>query len=542
MRRPFPLRGRARVLAPLAAGVTSISLIAAGCGGSDTSTGSTASSVAGFVPASAPLYMDVSTEVDGAQWKQIDALGALFPAYPQLKVEMEKEINSGSTRFDADVKPLLGGRAAMAVLKFPEGTQAKDAASDPVKAAEGGEFVAIIDLLDGKDADAEALLKKEADGAPTQVDGVNIYKQSGSGDSYAAVVDGAVLMSDTEANLKTVIDAHRAGGSSVLTGSDRFTEALSKLPGDTFAQFYMDIGTVAKQQAAQASQLGATSLANIEDARMAGSVTAEPEGVRIKGVMMGSPDTAKEFNPTLDEKVPSDAVFFADVSDLDSQVTDAVTKVMAELTDEQRSQAQAFVGQVEPMLGVSLDDIRSLVRDETAVIATKGAPAPGIVVASKVGDGTKAQATLDALRERSPLLLQSLMGSSGKMPAWTPVNLEGGVKGWNLPLSPTGGVTYGVEGSLAMLGSTPAAIRAVQRPSQPLSQLDEYTKAIADAPDKVTGLMWLNVSEAVRLGEAAGAFKSDPEALANLRPVKSVVGWGTGGDEPTFEIFTHVAK
>ncbi len=42
--------------------------------------------------------------------------------------------------------------------------------------------------------------------------------------------------------------------------------------------------------------------------------------------------------------------------------------------------------------------------------------------------------------------------------------------------------------------------------------------------------------------ESAGAFKdAPPEALANLRPLRSAAHWDTGGDEPTFEVFIRIA-
>ena len=87
-----------------------------------------------------------------------------------------------------------------------------------------------------------------------------------------------------------------------------------------------------------------------------------------------------------------------------------------------------------------------------------------------------------------------------------------------------------------------AAVTAVQRPVSPLSGSAEYTAATSGMPDAVTSVVWLNISEAVATAQKLGALDDAPaEALANLRPLKSVTAWTTGGDTPTFEMFLRVA-
>jgi hypothetical protein len=62
-------------------------------------------------------------------------------------------------------------------------------------------------------------------------------------------------------------------------------------------------------------------------------------------------------------------------------------------------------------------------------------------------------------------------------------------------------------------------------------------------PDQVTSVLWLNVPELISTADTFGAFdQDDAEALANLKPVKSVAAWTTGGDTPTFEVFLRLAE
>jgi len=553
MRRLPTIPGSRVRLLPIAAGMAAASLIATGCGGGGAeSTGASAASVAGFVPASSPMYMEVSTDLDGPQWTQVDTLAKTFPAYPDMRAQLKKDLTSGDVNFETDVKPLLGDRAAVAAIELPSAGAVTDSGSGSsssalpgvtpqvaAAAAEDAKVIGVVDLADGKEAAAEALLAKQAGGTPTTVDGVKVYKESDS--SVAAVVDGAILFADNEADLKAAIDAHAAGGDKTLAGNDRFTEAIGKLPSDTFAQFYVDSGALVKQQIADSAQgQNLDALTKLADARVAASVAAEPDGVRLKGVILGSPENPdSEFTPKLDEKVPADAIAYAGFANLQSQVVTALKQIEATGQSGATGQLQAGAAQLPALLGVTLDDLKALTTKEHAVVVTKGTPMPGAVLALEVEDGARAQKTLDTLREKVPALATQFSPGT-TLPAWRQVTLEGAVKGWDLPVSPTGGVTYGVDGNLALVGTSPGAVRAVQRPVQPLSQLAEFTDATADMPEKVTGLVWINAGEALRLAEASGAYANDAAALANARKVKSVVGWSTGGKEPTFEVFVRI--
>lgn len=549
--RPLPvLKGRrARVLAPVAATAAALSLIAAGCGGDGASdqTGAAATEAAGFVPASAPLYVEVSTDFDGAQWRQVDALARRFPGYPQARRELDQALMSGQVNFQTDVKPLLGGRAAVAVVAAPTAPAPGTTTTTPdvnqiERVAESGQYLAVVELADGKEAQAEALLAREADGAPTTVDGVKIFREGGS---YAAVVPGAILASQDTADIQASIDAHKAGGDRTLAGSSRYTDTIGRLPEQTFVSSYMDVGTLVRQQVAANPQLQAQaqSLDMFTDARIAAAAAAEPGGIRVKGVVLGGPEDAPDtsFSPSLTKNVPGDAIAYVGFRNLQGHIAQGVQQFSRSGGQDLLNQVRPLTQQLQPLLGVTLDDLRALTSKEHAIVVTQGTPVPGAVLALQVDDGARATRTLDSLRVKAPQLLQQFAPGT-QLPAWRSVDLENGVKGWDLPVRPTGGVTYGVDGDLAIVGSTPAAVRAVQRPVQPLAQTPAFTDATAGMPDQVTSVLWVNVGEAVRLADGLGAFDKQPQALANLRKVTSISGWTTGGDVQTFEVFVRIAE
>ena len=168
---------------------------------------------------------------------------------------------------------------------------------------------------------------------------------------------------------------------------------------------------------------------------------------------------------------------------------------------------------------------------EHAIVVTKGAPVPTVALLLQVADGARAQQTLDALRAHVPDVVKTISPST-TLPAWSQIPLANGVTGWQLPLSPQAGVVYGVDGKLAIIGTLPDGVKQIQEPLSPLSKNPDFVAATTGMPDQVTGLAWLNVEEGVNLLDATGSFKGNQKLLDNLRPLKSVVAWGTGRQHP----------
>lgn len=371
------------------------------------------------------------------------------------------------------------------------------------------------------------------------ISGVPVYTDD---DTVAAVADGVLLVSDSRDRVKAALDAHAAGGDATLGGTDKFTEALAKLPADVFGQAYVDLGAVVQSAGSSSPQLSQLGLGDFQNAVMAASIAAEPEGARIKGVVMGAPDLGQaSFSPTLTERVPDDAIAYVGFSDLAGSVTSILDQVRASQSQDVTSQLDALGAQLPQLLGVSLDDLAALTSGEHAVVVTSGSPNPGATLALTVEDGARASQTLDALRTGVPSLLQTFSPDT-KLPEWQKVPLAGGVQGWRLPLSPEAGVVYGVDGDLALIGTSVPSVTAVQRTTAPLSASADYQAAVSGMPDEVTSVAYVNIARAVDAADKLGALDdASPKTLANLRPLTSVTAWTTGGDTPTFEVFLRIA-
>jgi hypothetical protein len=543
---PGALRRRRSVVI-LTAALAGSAIAIAGCGG-DSEAGSSAGDVASFVPSSSPLYLEVTTDFDGAQWQQVQALAEQFPGYPDLQRTLQRELRAGDVNFDTDVKPLLGERAAIAGLQLPDAselggelTTTTPDAGAAADAADDMEFVAVVELADGTAQQVKDLLVREGATAAGEHQGAEYYTQPGD-DGVVAVDDEALVFSDTREQVFAALDAHAAGGGQTLAGTDKFTDALAKLPPDVFCQAYLDLGAFVQSAATaagpQAEQLG---LADYRDAVMAASIAAEADGARMKGVVLGAPTaiTPAEFTPQLTDTVPADALAYAGFSDLAGTLTEVFQQVQGSLGDEERRQLEGLSGQVPQLLGVSLDQLSALAEGEHALVVTPGAT-PGAALALQVEDGAQAQATLDKLRTGVPALVRTFSPDT-QIPDWTRVPLAGGIQGWRLPLSPEAGVVYGVDGDLAIIGTSVKAVASVQRPVAPLSGSQAFQQGTAGMPEQVTSVLWLNLERGIATLRNMGAFDdATPETLANLRPLKSIAAWTTAGDTPTFEVFARI--
>lgn len=541
----LPRRRGPRLTAALAALLAVIALVAAGCGGdsSTTDSGSAAGDVAAFVPAGSPVYFEVSTDLDGPQWRQVVELAQKFPDYPQLERQIQESLAQEGVDFERDVKPLLGDRAAVAVLRAPEAGGSITTPGGAAGALGDSGFVAAVALAEGKEDAVRVLLV--ANGAERRdSNGVEIYVD---GDSYSTVADNTLVVADSEQDLAAALEAKDAGGDRTLAGDERFTGALGNLPGDTFAQLYVDLGGFLDSATAAAGdnpQLGALGLDQYREAALAASLSAEPEGMRLKGVVTNLPEeatVATEFTPALTANVPADALAYIGLADLAGQAERAIAQVRAAGGDDVSRQIDAVGSMLPQLLGVSVDDLAALARGEHALVVTQGAPTPGVGAILRVEDGARAQATLDGVRENLPQALSALGASGAELPPWQPVPLAGGVQGWQLPLSPEAGVVYGVQDRLAIIGSTPATVQLLQAPVSPLSGSDDYTAGTRGIPDLVTGVLWVNLAQTVTALQSAGQLdRTDPRVLANLRPLRSIGAWSTGGTTPTFEVFLRL--
>ena len=530
------------VLAFLAALTLGVAvLFAAGCGGDSASADSTGApaEVAKLVPATSPFYIELNTNLDDVQWAQALAVAKRFPAYAEAEAEFNRELEEAKLDFDADIRPLLGGRAAIAAV---------DVAVSPTRDGSGvgeadGGFIAVMQLEEGNEAKVLELITRDGDLEKAgQHEGVDYYRDTDD-DTVGAIADGFLVIADKEEHLFQALDLIGGSGDR-LSDVDKFKDALDGLPEGGIARMYFDVGGLAGNSLSSIpqAQLGINP-EGVQDAAMGAVLLAEDEGMRLKGKTVGAEGlgSVTEFTPSLPDQLPGNAVAYFGFADLAGQLGQVVTQLQTSGGDDIGEQLSQAAGQLDALLGVSVDDLSALASGEHAVVVTGEGDRVGVGAVLDVEDGARATATLDKLRAALPSLAGFAGGGASVPQQFNAAPLANGVSGWQLPLQDGISLVYGVDGDKVLLGSSPQATRALQGGGDALAASPRYLADVAGMPEQVTGVFWMDLKGALALP----AFQNQLDAegrrdLAQLEPLSSIVTWSTGGSEPEFEMFARV--
>jgi hypothetical protein len=205
-------------------------LLVAGCGGGDDS-GSALDSALSYLPKDAPFAVAIDTDLDGDQYKAVQALLKKFPfggqAQDSLRQQFEQDTN---VDFNDDVRPVLGNPIVVG------GTSAASVTGD------SGD-TAFIGAMQAKDEDALGdLIDKTKPNKTGEESGATLYEE-GPGDAIFAVKDDTVIFASGRQQLTEALE--RADGDDHLD-EDAFNEGLDGLPSTALARVYADLEALLK--------------------------------------------------------------------------------------------------------------------------------------------------------------------------------------------------------------------------------------------------------------------------------------------------------
>jgi hypothetical protein len=197
---------------------------------------------------------------------------------------------------------------------------------------------------------------------------------------------------------------------------------------------------------------------------------------------------------------------------------------------ESNPQTAKSLQQLQATLGVSLDDLLALLRNEVAFYLRPSAGIPEFSLALSPTDTTAALATLDKLATRVAAL------TGGKLTTGTVRTIDlgqftlhyGEVDGHVLITSSLNGISdFGGSGS-----------------KLPDSADFKEAKSAAGMPDSNGGFVYIDIKNAIPLIEGFAALSGQslpPNVAADLRPLRSFVAWSAGsGDSRTFDAFLEI--
>ena len=463
----------------LVAAALSGALLAAGCGGAKPTASGDANAPA---PAGAALYASLDTDRDSAQWQQLNALVERVPGAKDAVDRLFADaLGQSGLDWDQDVAPALGPEV---VVALPGGAKEPVALTQPED-----------------DAKLHALLARSDTKLVTRE------------------IEGWSAVAQSEAALDAYEQALAKGR---LADQPAFAEATAGLPDEALARVYAEGAGLASLGSSVAGIGGSVPSAGLGTFGLA--LVAEQDGVRLTGNahQQGLPGS---FTPTLLDQVPAGAmlaVTFRGGTDLTAQLRDAL--------------GQGSAGNLQQLLGLSLEDLVSLLEGEGVLYVRPGLPIPELTIVLQQTNPKQAD-TLAAL------LRALAAGTKGEVTTAT----EDGVHVTRLALGP---VTLSVGRADGRLFATTArgGIAAFESDGAKLVDEAAFQRAAKDVgyDGSTSGLLYADVDGLVPLlqglaGLGGGSVKGVDDLAKALGALDSfMLNVTSRGDGATLQGFLAV--
>ena len=479
----------------LAAGtLLTLALVAAGCGGSSKKSGSASgtSGAASLVPADATAYVAVNTDLASGQWKTLNSLLGKFPSKDQLLAKFRAQLQKQGVDWVKDVKPALGPELDIAAITDATGKNQPVAFTQPKD--------------EGK---LNALLQKGS--APHPV--------------HEKVGDWTVI-----AQKQSAIDAvKQASDGKSLQDDSAFADAMGKLPSETVAKFYVSGSRLTQSLGQTLGAAGAALPSASKLAYVTGALVAKSDGVQLQGTakVNGKAPGSGTYKSQLVGEVPAGAFLFLSVHGADSGIS--------QLRSNPALSQQ--LPQVEQALGVTLDQLAALFKNELAIYVRQGTPIPEITIVSKVDSTQQAMATVNKLATRAGAF------AGGSAPKSVSV---GGVTAKELTIAGRFSLFYAAFDGKLVITSAQTGISGLRDSGPRLKDDPVFKDAISAAgmPDATSGFFYVNLKDSIPLLESLVQLSGQtvPSTVGgNLTPLHAFLAYGNSkGSETTFTAFLQV--
>lgn len=535
-----------------------VAVLAAGIGAaagafllSDRTSG--AGAAASYVPADAPIYIEVrldpSAEQDAAlrdllgRFPAIDGLDLDRPLYEQLGEVIDEQLaaqDEVDLTWAADVEPWFDGSVAFAVTDIPLAAMSDQL--DPMVEPPLPGMLVVVGVTDAAAARATIdRLSDEAAGAAldeTQHDGVTIRSGAGFDGAYA-VTDDAVLFAPDVTAIVAALDTH-ADPDAGLAATDHLVAALETLPSDwlAFSSFdFAGIMSAAFDEAASSEDAAALAAmqALIEHQPMRGAtvVTARGDRLAIDGVSEApsGPFTVVNATRGLAGEVPAATLYFVE----GGNIGDALGAVLGAVTDAAATDPEAAeqIRLAEAALGAELPELVAWIEDGAIAAGWDGSePWAGLIlVPSDVAEADRRLgqlatfATLAGLDPSSGVSVteSEIAGEVVTTIRWSdPASSDD----LGLPMGDGIAVAYTVTDDRAIIGIGETFVRRVLEldPADALGADARYAGTINQLGGASNaGVAWIDLAAAREallgvMGPMMGMFDPGGEFVASVEP------------------------
>lgn len=481
------------------AALIALALALSGCGAKDQA--ATASG-AEIVPADAPVFVAIDSDLSSDQWQQVDELLRKFPARADLLTELRASLreDAGGLEYERDIKPSLGDEIDLVWLDF----------------ANGGANV--VGLTKPKDEDAfRRMIEKGNTTGPTQL----VFEE----------MDGWWVLSDEQQKIDRFRSEAESGEK--LSDSAIFKSALADLPDEALVHVYVRGQSIVDAlKGLEGLQLGPLS-AEQRPEFLSAALAAEGNGFRLVGAGRAAkaPKTQTEpFESKLLEVVPGDAVAF-----LAFKGGDAYAEQQREL--EKNEAYRMGVRELEKMLGMPLSSLLKVFKDEVALYVRPGSPIPEVTL---LIEAPNEQETL----RRVDTAITALTKMLPTQPCHAPTQ-EAGVDVKCVGLEEVE-LRWAAFDQMVMVTIGQGAIAELRSDGDKLADDEGFNDArdAAEMPNESVGFIWLDLEDGIPmvLGLATASGGAIPsEIRENLEPLGSFLAWAdSDGRSGSFTAFLQI--
>ena len=461
---------------------------------------------AALVPASALVYVHLSTDPDRAADRRFARLAGLLPPVRQLRDGVLSALApGGGVDLARDVRPWLGDEVAYAATSATDSLVLAAVADRPKAQA----LVARIGNLD----------------AAERYRGVAVLQ---AGASALAFVGEDFLAVGTLPAVRAAID-RAAGEGDALADSGAYGRAAEDRPPERSLDAYASADGVRTVLAPRTGALGVLgALLDRPGLSAAGAaVSAEDAGLRANVRAVGGAPRGAGFSPVLLERVPEAAAAYAGARNgprLAQLVASlggagALTALRAALprlagVDLDRDLLAPLEGEV----ALSVTTAAAVAGDDPAAARTGGAPILTLKARTR-----NPEATAAALgRLQDPLAAR--LALPGTLPAFRAQRI-GGLNAFTVRITPELAPTYAVTGDQVVISTAPAGLLP---PRGTLASAPAFQTTIGEVPDPVESILFTDLRQLLALGaqtglDAAAGFAGVRDGLGRGRALGAVV-------------------
>ncbi len=472
------------------------------------------------VPANALVYVNVAIDGDRAVTRRALKVAQRFPGYSAQRDSIIRRLTAPGAK--GDVRKWAGDEAALALLPG-EGATAQSLVLVKVRDRAGAE--------------------RYVTGGRSAV-GVSRYRQVPlypAGDVVIARVGEFVAVGQDTA-VRQALDL-AAGQGSPLAASPDYRKAITPLPPDRVATAWATADGIRRILAPQSGLLGVAGTLLDRQGLIATGMALGPRDGGAKVTVRSLVDvraagTFRTFTPTLQEKVPANAILSLSVRGLNTAIG-RLLGVAGGGADLGNLLAQASKALAAKSGGALRSGLLGLLKQEAVVAITPSLPTPTLTLITRTADEDRTAKAMAALRPTIARTLAQRSGTGKRVPATWVQRPLGDTRAWSLPFAQGAELDYAVFDNLLVVSTRLSGLRAVQDPKSNITETDAWKSVLGNHPNPVSSLVFLDFNQLLRLGEQTGlndsrSYTKVRDDLKRIAAVGLTAKPGTG--ESTAEI------